>query len=72
MEPHLYKIKLTGNVDLMKKAKKLSSIGLSKADGVAIYRTVSLKTKSEVEEYLKDLKIEFVSVSKLGPVMEGR
>lgn len=67
MEQSFYKIKLTGNVDLMKKAKKLSSIGLG-SNGTAIYRTVSFKTKEEVETYLKGLSIQFESVSKMSTV----
>ena len=67
MEQSFYKIKLAGNVDLMKKAKKLSSIGLG-SNGTAIYRTVSFGTKEEVETYLKGLSIQFETVSKMTTV----
>lgn len=65
METTFYKIKLTGDVELMKKAKKLLSIGMNKQDGVAIYRTMSLGSKEDVETYLRSFKISFESVSKL-------
>lgn len=67
MEQSFYKIKLSGNVDLMKKAKKLSSIGLG-SNGTAIYRTVSFVTKEEVEAYLKGVGVQFESVSKMSTV----
>jgi len=65
MEATFYKIKLSGNVELMKKAKKLLSIGMTKQDGQAIYRTISFGSKDEVESYLRGLGVTFETVNKL-------
>lgn len=68
MGKQMFKIKLTGNTDLIKKAKKLVYVGLSRADGVALYSTMSYDSKEGVEAYLDDLKITYESVQKLSAV----
>jgi hypothetical protein len=62
----LFKIGLRADSN-MKKAKKLVNAGYGHSDGVAIYKTGSFTTVSEVENYLSGLKISFTSVKALVP-----
>jgi hypothetical protein len=59
-----YKIQVE-NPEKMRKAKKLSFIGFGKSDGLGLFKTVSFDTKEDVQDYLNELGIKVLSLSKL-------